>query len=72
VPVFNNMPPVGTSYQCTIAPLLAVAFSVTVPAPHLALGVVPVIVGSIFTVTVTGGEQFVVVLLQGEIPTLRT
>ena len=37
-----------------VAPELAVALNITVPAPHLEPGVVPVIVGRAFTVNVAG------------------
>lgn len=46
-------PPVGEEYQF-IVPDDAVAPKVTVPVPHLLLGVVVVIVGIIFTVAITG------------------
>ena len=49
VPVCNNDPPVELLYQL-IVPLLAVAPKATVPASHLDNGVVPVIVGMVFTV----------------------
>jgi hypothetical protein len=52
VPVPKDEPPVDAAYQL-IVPALAVAPKVTVPAPHLEFGVVPVIVGIAFTVAVT-------------------
>jgi hypothetical protein len=52
VPVPSELPPVAAEYQL-IVPSLAVAPRVTVPVPHLELGVVPVIVGIVFTVAVT-------------------
>lgn len=45
-------PPVNATYQL-IVPELAVAPNVTVPASHLAAGVVPVIVGVGVTVAIT-------------------
>ena len=44
VPVPNEVPPVGVSYQL-MTPAEAVAPSTTVPVPQLEPGVVPVIVG---------------------------
>ena len=49
VPVCKEDPPVELLYQL-IVPLLALAPKATVPASHLDNGVVPVIVGVIFTV----------------------
>lgn len=51
-PVPTNVPPVGALYQL-IVPALAVALNVKVPASHLLAGVVPVIVGIVFTVATT-------------------
>lgn len=52
VPVPRDEPPVDAAYQ-SIVPADAVAPNVTVPVPHLDAGVVPVIVGTAFTVAVT-------------------
>ena len=49
VPVCKDDPPVKLLYQL-IVPLLALAPKATVPASHLDNGVVPLIVGVIFTV----------------------
>jgi hypothetical protein len=49
VPVCNDDPPVELLYQL-IVPLLALAPNATVPASHLDNGVVPIIVGVVFTV----------------------
>ena len=49
VPVPSEAPPVEAAYQL-IVPALAVAPRVTTPVPHLDPGVVPVIVGTAFTV----------------------
>jgi hypothetical protein len=49
VPVCKDDPPVGSLYQF-ITPALGVASKVTVPASHLDNGVVPLIVGVVFTV----------------------
>jgi hypothetical protein len=49
VPVCNEDPPVELLYQLIVA-LLALAPNATVPASHLDNGVVPVIVGVVFTV----------------------
>ena len=57
MPVYNDVPPVDVEYQRIVAPVLAVAFNITVPVPHLAFGVVPVIVGSAFTVAVTAVRE---------------
>ncbi len=52
LPVCKDDPPVALLYQL-IVPLLALAPKVTVPASHLDKGVVPVIVGVVFTVATT-------------------
>jgi len=52
VPVPREVPPVEPEYQF-IVPALADAPRVTVPVPHLDAGVVPVIVGTVVTVTAT-------------------
>ena len=52
VPVPNDVPPVLAEYQL-IVPALDVAPNVTVPASHLALGVVPVMVGVAVTAACT-------------------
>ena len=52
MPVATELPPVLTVYQFTV-PALAVAPSVTVPVPQPEPGVVPVIVGTVFTVATT-------------------
>ena len=52
VPVCKEDPPVELLYQL-IVPLLALAPKATVPASHLDKGVVPVIVGVVFTVATT-------------------
>ena len=52
VPVSKEDPPVELLYQF-IVPLLALAPKATVPASHLDNGVVPVIVGVVFTVATT-------------------
>ena len=52
VPVPRDDPPDEAAYQF-IVPAEAEAPSVTVPVPHLEAGVVPVMVGIAFTVTVT-------------------
>jgi hypothetical protein len=49
VPVCRDEPPVELLYQLMV-PLLALAPKATVPASHLDNGVVPVIVGVVFTV----------------------
>jgi hypothetical protein len=58
VPVPSNVPADNASYQ-EIVPALAVAPNVKVPVPHLLAGVVPVIVGVVFTVAITAvrGEE---------------
>ncbi len=52
VPEPNDEPPVIAEYQFNV-PALAVAPIVTVPVPHLAAGVVPLIVGTTLTVATT-------------------
>ena len=52
VPVCKDDPPVELLYQF-IVPLLALAPNATVPASHLDNGVVPLIVGVVFTVATT-------------------
>ena len=52
VPVCKDEPPVELLYQL-IMPPLALAPNATVPASHLDNGVVPVIVGVLFTVATT-------------------
>lgn len=52
VPVAVAAPPVEAVYQFTV-PALAVAPNVTVPVPHVLPGVVPVMVGIVFTVITT-------------------
>jgi hypothetical protein len=52
VPVPCDVPPLDAVYQL-IVPADAVAPNVTVPVPHREFGVVPVIVGVAFTVTVS-------------------
>ena len=52
VPVPIDVPPVDAAYQF-IVPAEAVAPSVTVPASHLAAGVVVKIAGVVLTVAVT-------------------
>ena len=49
MPVETAEPPVDAVYQLTV-PALAVAPKVTVPEPHLLLGVVAVIVGAVVVV----------------------
>lgn len=53
VPVPNEIPVVGKSYQLII-PVEAVALSVTVPESQRDAGVVEVIVGVVFMVAVIG------------------
>ena len=53
VPEPKLVPPVEAEYQF-IVPSEAVAPNVTVPVPHRLPGVVPVIVGPVFIVTVKG------------------
>ncbi len=52
VPVPRLAPPVAAVYQL-IVPAEAVAPRVTVPVPQMLPGVVPVIVGAVFTVAIT-------------------
>ena len=52
VPVTKLEPPDAAAYQL-IVPALADAPKVTVPKSHLELGVVPEMVGVVFTVTAT-------------------
>ena len=52
MPVPSELPPVAAAYQLMV-PALAVAPNVTVPVPHLESGVVPVMVGTVFTVAIT-------------------
>ncbi len=52
MPVCNNDHPVELLYQL-IVPLLALAPNATVPATHLDNGVVPLMVGVVFTVATT-------------------
>jgi hypothetical protein len=51
-PVANDVPPVKAEYQL-IVPALAVAPNATVPVPHIAAGVLAVMVGIVFTVAAT-------------------
>ncbi len=51
VPVPKLAPPVAAAYQLTV-PADAVAPNITVPVPQTLPGVVPVIVGMVFTVMV--------------------
>lgn len=53
VPVPNDVPPEAAAYQLMV-PAEAVAPKVNVPVPHRLLGVVPVIVGMVYTVAITG------------------
>lgn len=50
VPPVIGEPPVETAYQSRVAPVEAVPARPTVPAPHLAPGVLVATVGSGFTV----------------------
>ena len=52
VPVDKLVPPVEAAYQF-IVPALADAPNVTVPLPHTEPGVVPLMVGTAFTVATT-------------------
>ena len=52
-PVNNGVPPVETLYHLSVAPLLALATSITVPASHLEAGIVVSTAGAEFTVAVT-------------------
>ena len=54
-PVANDVPPVKAEYQL-IVPALAVAPNTAVPAPHIAAGVLAVMVGMAFTITATAVE----------------
>ncbi len=66
-PVPTDVPPVAALYQL-IVPALAVAPNTTVPDPHIAAGVLAVMVGIAFTVTTTAAA----VSLQGpEVITTR-
>ncbi len=51
VPVAKLLPPVELAYQLMV-PALAAAPNITVPLPHTELGVVPEMVGMVFTVIV--------------------
>ena len=51
-PVANDVPPVAALYQL-IVPALAVAPNTAVPVPHIAAGVLAVMVGIAFTVAAT-------------------
>ena len=51
MPVCKDDPPVELLYQLMV-PLLALAPNTTVPASHIDNGVVPVIVGVVFTVAI--------------------
>ena len=51
-PVANDIPPVKAEYQL-IVPALAVAPNATVPVPHIAAGVLAVMVGIALTVAST-------------------
>ena len=51
-PVETLVPPVAPTYQL-IVPALAVAPNTTVPVPHIAAGVLAVMVGMAFTVAAT-------------------
>jgi hypothetical protein len=53
--VSRGVPPVKTLYQL-IVPELAVAPNTTVPVPQRLAGVLAVIVGIVFTITVTAVE----------------
>ena len=55
VPVPRFVPPTGTSHQ-VIVPADAVAPNIRVPTLHRELGVVDVITGTAFTVTVTDSQ----------------
>ena len=59
VPVPSDEPPVEAAYQF-IVPAEAVAPNATVPVPHTEPGVVPVMVGIVFTVAVTAVLEAVV------------
>ena len=51
-PVASDVPPVAALYQL-IVPALAVAPNTAVPVPHIAAGVLAVMVGMAFTVAAT-------------------
>ena len=51
-PVANDVPPVNALYQL-IVPALAVAPNTAVPVPHIAAGVLAVMVGIVLTVAAT-------------------
>ena len=51
MPVCKDDPPVELLYQLMV-PLLTLAPNTTVPASHIDNGVVPVIVGVVFTVAI--------------------
>ena len=51
-PVAIDVPPVKAEYQL-IVPALAVAPNTAVPVPHIAAGVLAVMVGIVFTVAAT-------------------
>ena len=53
MPVPSELPPVAAAYQLMV-PAEEVAPNVTVPVPHVAPGVVPVMVGMALTVAMTG------------------
>lgn len=59
VPVPKELPPVEAAYQLTV-PAEAVAPKVTVPEPQREAGVVPVMLGEVFTVAATAVREFVV------------
>ena len=52
VPVPKLAPPVAAAYQL-IVPAEAVAPNIAVPVPQIVAGVVPVMVGIVFTVAIT-------------------
>jgi hypothetical protein len=55
-PVPSDAPPLEAAYQLTV-PADAVAASATVPVPQRLAGVVPVIVGILFTVAITAVRE---------------
>ena len=59
MPVPSDEPPVEAAYQL-IVPAEADAPSVTVPVPHTEPGVVPVMLGIVFTVAITDVLEAVV------------
>ena len=63
VPVPSEEPPIAAAYQL-IVPALAVAPNATVPGPQLELGVVPEMVGTVFTDIVMLSDEAVVVARQ--------